>query len=281
MYSVITEKRNVAVSSCSVMWYLSIVFTYTVYGTRGCVITSPDQKVNAGTDVHLSCNFCQCPGPLDVMSLSVEWEFKGISSEPKIIIYYIRNQTVPDRGVVFQGDVELGSFDIHLPSVTRENNGTYLCRLRLNGIFHKNQTQLTVQSALTRRNSLDVNHLQKHPPWLLPLASVASVAGVVLLTGAVFLGRKAYRTTQRENNSKENMEEVKTSTDGEDKGMICKVGFSMPDLADVNSPPSSPDNIYVTMHGFPFAPDAPVTAGRNRCLPSDWQPKDEEPVYEA
>ncbi|XP_052433059.1 uncharacterized protein LOC127973068 [Carassius gibelio] len=202
-------------------------------------------------------------------------------SDLLLIIYYIRNQTVPDPGVLFQGDVELGSFDIHLPSVTRENNGTYLCRLRLNGIFHKNQTQLTVQSALTRRNSLDVNHLQKHPPWLLPLASVASVAGVVLLTGAVFLGRKAYRTTQRENNSKENMEEVKTSTDGEDKGMICKVGFSMPDLADVNSPPSSPDNIYVTMHGFPFAPDAPVTAGRNRCLPSDWQPKDEEPVYEA
>ncbi len=48
----------------------------TVCGTHGCVMTSPDQKVNAGTDVHLSCNFSQCPGPLDVMSLSVEWEFK-------------------------------------------------------------------------------------------------------------------------------------------------------------------------------------------------------------
>lgn len=32
-------------------------------------------------------------------------------------------------------------------------------------------------------------------------------------------------------------------------------------------------------HGFPFAPDASVTAGRSRRLPSDWQPKDEEPVY--
>ncbi|XP_058601408.1 uncharacterized protein LOC131520894 isoform X2 [Onychostoma macrolepis] len=285
MYSVIREKTNFAVSSCSVMWYLSIVFIFTVYGTHGCVMTSPDQKVNAGTDVHLSCNFSQCPGPLDVMSLSVEWEFKEISSEPKIILYYIRNRTVPLPGVFFQGDVKLGSFDIDLPSVTYKNNGTYLCRLRLNGIFHKNQTHLIVQSALTRRNSPGVNHLQTHPPWWLPLASVASVAGFVLLIGTVFLGRKAYRSTQRENSSKHNMEEVKTSTDTEDKGMTCKmtcvmpqVGFSMPDLADVNSPPSSPDNIYVTMHGFPFAPDAPVTAGRNR-LPSDWQPKDEEPIY--
>lgn len=124
-----------------------------------------------------------------------------------------------------------------------------------------------------------MNHLQTHPHWWLPLASVASVAGFVLLIGTVFLGKKAYRSPQRENNSKQNWEEVKTSTDTEDKGMTYKVGFSMPDLADVNSPPSSPDNIYVTMHGFPFAPDAPVTAGRNRRLPSDWQPKDEEAVY--
>ncbi|XP_042595135.1 uncharacterized protein LOC109106512 isoform X2 [Cyprinus carpio] len=253
MCSVIREKTNFAGSSCSVMWYLSIVFTFTVYGTHGCVITSPDQKANAGTDVHLSCNFWQCPGPLDIMSLSVEWEFKG--------------------------DVELGSFDIHLPSVTHENSGTYLCRLRLNGIFHKNQTHLIVQSALTRRNNPGVNHLQKRPPWLLPLASVASVAGFVLLIGTVFWGRKAYTSTQRENNSKQNMEEAKTSTDAEDKGIIYKVGFSMPDLADVNSPPSSPDNIYVTMHGLPFAPDVPATAGRNRRLPSDWQLKDEEPVF--
>lgn len=277
MHSLI--KKNIAVSLCSVMWYLFIVFIFTVHGTHGCVMTSPDQKVNAGTDVHLSCNFCQCPGPLDVMSLSLEWEFKGISSEPKIILYYIRNRTVPLPGVFFQGDVELGSFDIHLPSVTHENSGTYLCRLRLNGIFHKNQTHLIVQSALTRRNNPGVNHLQKRPPWLLPLASVASVAGFVLLIGTVFWGRKAYTSTQRENNSKQNMEEAKTSTDAEDKGIIYKVGFSMPDLADVNSPPSSPDNIYVTMHGLPFAPDVPATAGRNRRLPSDWQLKDEEPVF--
>ncbi len=47
-------------------------------------MTSPDQKVNAGTDVHLSCNFSQCSGPLDVMSLSVEWEFK-------VGLYFFRN----------------------------------------------------------------------------------------------------------------------------------------------------------------------------------------------
>ncbi|XP_016355873.1 uncharacterized protein LOC107699189 [Sinocyclocheilus anshuiensis] len=259
------------------MWYLLILFIFTVHGTHGCVMTSPDQKVNVGTDVHLSCNFCQCPGPLDVMSLSVEWEFKDISSEPKIILYYIRNRTVPLPGVFFQGDVKLGSFDMHLSSVTHENNGTYLCRLRLNGSFHTNQTRLIVQSVLTRKNSPGVNRLQAHPPWWLPLASVS---GFVLLIGTVFLGRKACRSTQRENNSKQKIEEVKTNTDNEDKRMAYKVGYSsLPDLADVNSPPSSPDNIYVTMHGFPFAPDAPVTAGRSRRLPSDWQPKDEDPTY--
>ncbi|XP_052472094.1 uncharacterized protein LOC128028798 [Carassius gibelio] len=259
------------------MWYLFIVFIFTVHGACGCVMTSPDQKVNAGTDVYLSCNFCQCPGPLDVMSLSVEWEFKDISSEPKTIIYYIRNRTVPLPGVFFQGDVILGSFDIHLSSVTHENNGTYFCRLRLNGRFHKNQTHLFVRSVLGRKNSPDVNHLQEPPPWWLPLASVS---GFVLLIGTVFLGRKACRSTQRENNSKQNIEEVKTSTEKEDKRMAYKVGYSsMPDLADVNSPPNSSDDIYVTMHGFPFAPDAPVTAGHSRRLPSDWQPKDEEPIY--
>ncbi|KAK2881367.1 hypothetical protein Q8A67_018635 [Cirrhinus molitorella] len=256
------------------MWHL--VFILTVYGTHGCVMISPDQKVNAGSDVHLSCNFSQCPGPPD-MSLSVEWEFQNIFSEPKTILYCIGNQIVPLPGVMFRGDVELGSFDIHLQSVTYENNGTYLCRLRLNGRFYKNRTHLIVQSALTSRKSPGVNHLQTHPPWWLALASVS---GFVLLIGTVFLGRKACRSTQRENNSKQNKEEVKTSADTEDNGIISQVGnSSMPDLVDVNSPPSSADSIYVTMHGLPFPPDAPVTAGRNRRLPSDWHPKDEESVY--
>ncbi|KAL1260497.1 hypothetical protein QQF64_008324 [Cirrhinus molitorella] len=131
--------------------------------------------------------------------------------------------------------------------------------------------------ALTSRKSPGVNHLQTHPPWWLALASVS---GLVLLIGTVFLGRKACRLTQRENNSKQNKEEVKTSADTEDNGIISQVGnSSMPDLVDVNSPPSSADSIYVTMHGLPFPPDAPVTAGRNRRLPSDWHPKDEESVY--
>ncbi|XP_043114894.1 sodium channel subunit beta-2 isoform X3 [Puntigrus tetrazona] len=277
MYSVIKKKTNFTGSSCSVMRCLFIVFIFTVHGTYGCVKTSPDQKVKAGTDVHLSCNFSQCPGPLDIMSVSVEWEFMDISSEPKIILYYIRNRTVPLPGVFFKGDVKLGSFDIQLQSVTDKNNGTYLCRLRLNGIFHKNQTHLIVQSALTRRILPGVNRLQTPPLWW---PSLASVAGLVLLIGTMFLGRKAYRSTQRENNSKQNIEVVNNSSHGEDKGVTYRVGFSMPDLADASSPPGSPDNIYVTMHGFPLAPDAPVTAGRSRLLPSDWKPKDdEEPVY--
>ncbi|XP_050986038.1 uncharacterized protein LOC127177678 isoform X2 [Labeo rohita] len=273
-------------SLCSIMWHL--VFILTVYRTYGCVMTSPDQKVNEGTDVYLSCNVLQCPGSQDIMSLSVEWEFQDISSEPKIILYYIRNRTVPIPGVFFGGDVKLGNFDIHLQSVTYENNGTYLCRLRLNGNFHKNRTHLTVQSALTsRKNSPGVNHLQAHPPWWLALASVS---GFVLLIGTVFWGRKACRSTQRENNSKQNIDEVKTTSDTDNEAItykalkmtscVSQVGnSSMPDLVDVNSPSSSADNIYVTMHGVPFPQDTPVTSGRNRRLPSDWQPKDEEPVY--
>lgn len=58
------------------IYFLNIICILLVYGTYGCVITSPDQKVNDGTDVYLSCNFLQCPGHLDVMSLSVEWEFQ-------------------------------------------------------------------------------------------------------------------------------------------------------------------------------------------------------------
>ncbi|XP_043114892.1 sodium channel subunit beta-2 isoform X1 [Puntigrus tetrazona] len=220
MYSVIKKKTNFTGSSCSVMRCLFIVFIFTVHGTYGCVKTSPDQKVKAGTDVHLSCNFSQCPGPLDIMSVSVEWEFMDISSEPKIILYYIRNRTVPLPGVFFKGDVKLGSFDIQLQSVTDKNNGTYLCRLRLNGIFHKNQTHLIVQSALTRRILPGVNRLQTPPLWW---PSLASVAGLVLLIGTMFLGRKAYRSTQRENNSKQNIEVVNNSSHGEDKGVTYRV----------------------------------------------------------
>ncbi|KTF92125.1 hypothetical protein cypCar_00005201, partial [Cyprinus carpio] len=101
---------------------------------------------------------------------------------------------------------------------------------------------------LTRRNSPGVNRLQAHPPWWLPLVSVS---GFVLLIGTMFLGWKACRSTQRENNSKQQIEEVKTNTDKEDNRMAYKVGCSsMPDLADTNSPPSSPDNIYITMVRF-------------------------------
>ncbi|XP_048016905.1 uncharacterized protein LOC125248819 [Megalobrama amblycephala] len=259
------------------MWYLVIVLIFTVYGTYGCVITSPDQKVNDGTDVYLSCNFFQCPGHLDVMSLSVEWEFQNIS-QTEIILYYISNKTVSTfPGVMFCGDVKMGSFDIHLPSVTRENNGTYLCRLRLSGRFFKNYTHLIVQSAQSRRNSPGVIHPQAHPLWWLTLVSVAAF---VLLIGSVFFGRRACRSIQKGDDSKQNMEEVKTRTASEDMGITYKVGFSsMPVLADVSSPPNSPDNIYITMHSFPFTPDAPVTAGHNRRLPSDWQPENEEPVY--
>ncbi|XDV32659.1 hypothetical protein PO909_003410 [Leuciscus waleckii] len=261
---------------CSVMWYLAL-HIFTVYGAHGCVMTSSDQKVNDGTDVYLSCNFFQCPGHLDSISLSAEWEFQTIFNPDKIILYYISNQTVSTfPGVYFRGDVKMGSFDIYLPSVTHENNGTYLCRLRLSGRIFKNHTHLIVQSALTRRNNPGVIHPQAHSPWWLALVSVA---GFVLLIGSGFLGRRAFRSIQKGDDSKQNMEEVKTRTATEDMGITYKVGFSsMPVLADVSSPPS-PDNIYVTMHGFPFTPDAPVTAERSRRLPSDWQPKDEDPVY--
>ncbi|KAK7156172.1 hypothetical protein R3I94_006298 [Phoxinus phoxinus] len=249
------------------MWYL----IFTVYVAHGCVMTSSDQTVNDGADVYLSCNFFQCPGHLDLKYLSAEWEFQTIS-QTKIILYYISNQTAPILpGVYFRGNVNMGTFDIHLPSVTQENNGTYLCRLRLSGRFFKNHTHLIVQSALTRRNSPGVIRPQAHPPWWLALLSLA---GFVLLIGIGVLGRRACRSIQKGDDSKQNMEEVKTRTATEDM-----VGFSsMPVLADVSSPPS-PDNIYVTMHGFPFTPDAPVTAERSRRLPSDWQPKDEDPVY--
>lgn len=42
--------------------------------------------------------------------------------------------------------MKLGSFDIVLHSVTHENNGTYMCKLRRDGIFYKNYTQLIVHS---------------------------------------------------------------------------------------------------------------------------------------
>ncbi|XP_067307105.1 uncharacterized protein [Pseudorasbora parva] len=257
------------------MWYL-VILIFTVHGTHGCVMTSPYQKVNDGTDVYLSCNFFQCPGHLDIMSLSVEWEFKNIS-QTKIILYYIRNQTVSTLpGVFFHGDVKMGSFDIHLPSVSNENNGTYLCRLRLSGKFFKNHTHLIVQSALTRRNSPGVIHPQAHPRWW---PALVSVAWFLLLIACVFWGKRACKSIQKSDDPKRNMEEVNTTTASEHMGMTYKVGFnSLPALADVSSPPS-PDNIYVTMKGFPFAPNAPVTAGCSRRLPSDWQPEDKEPVF--
>ncbi|XP_039526791.1 uncharacterized protein LOC120478750 [Pimephales promelas] len=200
------------------MWYLAL-HIFTVYGAYGCVMTSSDQKVNAGTDVHLSCNFFQCPGHQDFISLSAEWEFQTIT-QTKIILYYISNQTVSTLpGVYFHGNVKTGSFDIYLPSVTHENNGTYLCRLRLSGRFFKNHTHLIVQSALTRRNSPGGIHPQARPPWWLALVSVP---GFVLLIGSGFLARRACRSIQKGDDSKQNMEEVKTRAATEDMGITFK-----------------------------------------------------------
>lgn len=259
------------------MLYLVTVFILTVYGIHCCVETGPDQRVNVGTDVYLSCNFSKCQGPLDIMSLSVEWEFQSNSSLSKIVLYYIKNQTAPASGVFFQGDVELRNFDILLPSVTHENNGTYLCRLRLNGIFHKNQTHLYIRSAQTRRNSPGVTDLQASqtlPHWLLPVLSVTAVA---MLISTAVLGRKFYRSIRTGDDSKQNMEEIKTSSDTKDMRITYKVGCSsMPVLTDVGNPPGSPDNIYVTMHGFPFTP---IAARHSRRLPTDWQSEKEEPVF--
>ncbi|KAI4896106.1 hypothetical protein NFI96_026136 [Prochilodus magdalenae] len=82
--------------------------------------------------------------------VSVEWEFQGIASsdESETIIYYIQKNTVPTTpSVVFKGDIALGDFSILLHSVTMQNNGTYICRLRAaqgNSIY-KNCTHLTVK----------------------------------------------------------------------------------------------------------------------------------------
>ncbi|XP_051521335.1 uncharacterized protein LOC127422040 isoform X2 [Myxocyprinus asiaticus] len=200
------------------MWYLvTALLIFTVYGSHGCVMMSPDQKVAVGTGVYLMCNFSKCPKPLDTNSLSVEWEFQDISSKQTIIIYYIRNQTVsihPD--VLFRGNVKLGSFDILLHSVTYENNGTYLCRLRLDGIFYKNRTHLLIHSASQKTiNNPAVNRVEVHFLWWVPLVSVA---GLVLLVGPVFLGRKACRSPQKEDVSAQNMKEVQTRTDTDDMG---------------------------------------------------------------
>ncbi|XP_051963748.1 uncharacterized protein LOC127630286 isoform X2 [Xyrauchen texanus] len=263
------------------MWYLvTALLVFTVYGSHGCVMMSPDQKVVIGTGVYLMCNFSKCPQPLDTNSLSVEWEFQDISSKNKIIIYYIGNQTVsilPD--VLFLGNVKLGSFDILLHSVTYENNGTYLCRLRLDGIFYKNHTHLLIHSGSQRTiKNTAVNRAEVYFLWWVPLVSVA---GLVLLVVPVFLWRKACRSQQKEDVSAQKLKEVQTGTDTNDMGNIYKVRFSsMPILGDMCTPPTTPnaDSIYVTMRGFPFMPNDPVKAGLNRRLPSDWQGEDVEPV---
>jgi len=69
----------------------SIIFILLVYGAYGCVMTSSDQKVNAGTDVHLSCNFFQCPGHQDFISLSAEWEFQVQTITNMQLILFICN----------------------------------------------------------------------------------------------------------------------------------------------------------------------------------------------
>ncbi|XP_057206659.1 uncharacterized protein LOC130564548 isoform X3 [Triplophysa rosa] len=230
-----------------VMWYLfTAIFIFTAYETHACVMTSPDQRVDVGTDVCLLCNFTQCPGQLDPSSLNVEWEFKqGISFQPKIILYQIGNRTAstPGHHVLLQGNVKLGSFDIVLHSVTHENNGTYMCRLRRDGIFYKNNTQLIVHSApLTRRNTPGVDNVETHPPWWV---AVVSVAGIVLLIGTVFLGRRTCRSPhQRKDILRQNIAEVETR--GQTADIRYKVtNHSMP-VVDMGTQPSTPnaDNVY-------------------------------------
>ncbi|XP_056612146.1 uncharacterized protein LOC130428283 isoform X2 [Triplophysa dalaica] len=228
------------------MWYLfTAIFCFTAYGTHACVMTSPDQRVVVGTDVCLLCNFNQCPGHLDLKSLNVEWEFKGISFDPKIISYQIGNHTAstPGHHVLHQGNVKLGSFDIVLHSVTHENNGTYMCKLRRDGVFYKNYTQLIVHSApMTRRNTPGVNNVETHPPWWV---AVVSVAGIVLLMVAVFFGRRTCRSPlQRKDILRQNRAEDETS--GQTADIRYKVTNNSAPVVDMGTQPSTSnaDNVY-------------------------------------
>ncbi|KAA0702374.1 hypothetical protein E1301_Tti015723 [Triplophysa tibetana] len=226
------------------MWYLfTAIFFFTGYESHACVMTSPDQRVDVGSNVCLLCNFTQCPGHLDLKSLSVEWEFKGISFDAKTISFQIGNHSASTPGHHVKGDVKLGSFDIVLLSVTHENNGTYICKLRHDGIFYKNYTQLIVHSApLTRRNTPGVNNVETHPPWWV---AVVSVAGIVLLMGTVFLWRRTCRSPlQRKDILRQNIAEVETS--GQTVDIRYKDTNNSVPVGDMGTQPSSSnaDNVY-------------------------------------
>nr|XP_055052002.1 uncharacterized protein LOC129437732 isoform X1 [Misgurnus anguillicaudatus] len=248
---------------CQVMWYLAIAFfifqAYETHGIVSCVMTSPVQRVYVGEDVYLFCNFTQCPRPRNLMFLNVEWGFQNNSSDFKTIIYNIGNHTSRTTGVLFRGNVELGSFDILLQSVKRENNGTYQCKYRQDGIFYKNITKLTVHSATqTRRNSPGVNDIQVeiNPSWWLALIPVA---GIVLLIVVVFLGR----LLQQKDVSMQEIEEVETRSDTAD--IRCKVTNNSAYEGDTESQPitHNADNIYVTMVTNYSAPVENMTSKPN------------------
>lgn len=273
---------------CQVMLYLVITFfifpAYETHGNVPCVMTSPVQEVSVGEDVYLLCNFAQCPRPQNLMFLNLEWGFQNNSTDFNTIIYNIGNHTSATTGVLFRGNVELGSFDILLQTVKRENNGTYQCKYRQDGIFYKNITKLIVHSATqTRRNSPGANNIQVeiNSSWWLALISVAAI---VLLIVAVFLGR----LLQRKDVSMQEIEEVETRSDTAD--IRCKVTNNSVSVGHTESQPithnadniyvtmvtnnsapvenmtskpnsSNAENIYVTMHGFQVTTDAPGQDG--------------------
>ncbi|XP_029570074.1 uncharacterized protein LOC115162788 [Salmo trutta] len=117
--------------------------------TPGCVGTSPNQTVEAGSNVHLSCLLTQCLRSLEHHHLLVEWEFtdKGwLDKELHPLIYHYQDWTVPvEARVILVRDISECDFSVLLLSVTVQRSGTYLCLLCPppgNPDIHESHTQL-------------------------------------------------------------------------------------------------------------------------------------------
>ncbi|KAG7470810.1 hypothetical protein MATL_G00117880 [Megalops atlanticus] len=251
-----------------------------VCSTRGCVFTAPELRVVEGVDVHLSCNFSRCPGPLD-HTIHVNWQFNNTTvNEMQDFLYYYGNQSVTIwANAESEGNILVGDFSCILRSVTPKLTGTYHCSLRPlhKGVIYKSYTRLIVDPSPSGRKldpAKGPDPAVPGPPWLVPVCCGAGLlclaAGGVLAAWARRRRPRLQQARQREDQGKPPpTEETQHSHKDQSQGTDCYVTLQR---CKVPPPPSSKgESIYITMHGHAVPPGLPAQSHHSRKgIPKEW-----------
>ncbi|XP_062408648.1 uncharacterized protein LOC134099694 [Sardina pilchardus] len=265
----------------TLVFIVCVCLAASISGVPSCVMTTQRPE---GPGVRLMCNFSQCGGSLGLRD-TIEWWFQSNSSSPEDHI--IDKDIWPNSrwsNVRFTGNLSLGDFSILLQSVeSLKHTGKYSCRLRLNGIIHKNSVNVTfrmTRNILTGYYPYTVHSNSVHPNKSSVTRSPRQLAvcciGILLfLVGGALVGKWAWHKKALQRPAVQSSQNTDPPLQGNLNAAEVKdanLYVTLQRIKPTPQPALSPDSIYVSMR---FNRDDPLHPGelpRKRSgLPEEWR----------